>query len=147
VKLLPALALAAVGIYVISKLAAFGVASRLNLFISSYSMSLNGITPVVTLGVTAQNVTSEALQFGALAGNAYLNGTLIGNVSGFTPVNIAAQSQTVIPLTIVINATAVISDVVSLLNGTAGTSVALEVKGTANVSNLVLPVDITYNVL
>jgi hypothetical protein len=147
VKLLPAIALAAAGLYVVSKLAAFGVASRLNLFISSYSMSLNGITPVITLGVTAQNVTSEAIQFGALAGNAYLNGTLIGNVSGFTPVNIAPQSQAVIPLTIIVNATALISDVTALLTGTAGTSVALEVKGSANVSNLVLPVDITYNVL
>ena len=143
-KLLPTIALFGIGIYVLSKLSTAGVASRLNLFISNYSFSLQGITPIIQLQVTAQNVTNDSLQFNALTANAYLNGTLIGNVSGFVPVTINPLAQVYIPLTVIVNATALISDVVSILSGSAGFAAQLEAKGTANVSNLLLPVDLIY---
>lgn len=146
-KLLPAIGIGAVAIYLLSKLSTAGVASRLNLFISNYGMSLTGITPVISIQVTAQNVTNESLQFNALTANAYLNGTLIGNVSGFTPITIGALSQVVIPLQIIVNATLLISDVISILSGSAGVSAQLEAKGTANVSNLLLPVDLIYKAI
>jgi hypothetical protein len=144
VKLLPAIALTVAGVYVLSKLSAAGVASRLNLFISSFSISVTGLFPVITVIVTAQNVTNSDVQFNALAANAFLNGTMIGNVSGFTPVLVGALSQSTIPLTIQVNATELISDVVSILSGSAQVAANLEIKGTANISNLVVPVDLIY---
>lgn len=105
---------------------------------------MTGITPVISIQVTAQNVTNDSLQFNALTANAYLNGTLIGNVSGFTPVIIGPLSQVVIPLQIIVNATLLISDLVSILSGSAGVAAQLEAKGTANVSNLLIPVDLIY---
>ena len=146
-KLLTGIALTAAGFYILSKLTAAGVASRLNLLISNFNLSINGIVPIVTLNVTAQNVTNDSLQFNALIATAYLNGTPIGNVSGFTPVNITPMSQVNIPLVIQVNAAALLSDVVSILSGTAGISATIEVKGTANISNLILPVDLIYKAL
>lgn len=141
----PALLLGLLGIFLLTKVSDFGTASRLNLFISSASLSMSGITPVVNLGVTAQNVTSGSLQFTAFAGNAYLNGAYIGNVSGFTPVTIPPAGQVVIPLQIVVNASGLLSDIGSIFDGTAGVSAVLELKGSANIANLVLPVDVIYN--
>jgi hypothetical protein len=142
VKLLPAIALIAGGVFVLSKLSAAGVASRLNLFISSYSLSITGIYPVINIVVTAQNVTSSDLQFSALAANVFLNGTLIGNISGFTSVLIPATAQVNIPLQATINASQVISDVVAILSGSAQVAAVIEIKGTANVSGLILPIDL-----
>ncbi len=108
---------------------------------------MSGISPVIQVGVMAQNVTNGSLQFNALAANAFLNGTNIGNVSGFQPVTIGPVSQVTIPLTIVVNATQIISDVIAILTGSAGVAANLEIKGTANVSGLILPVDIIYKAI
>ncbi len=108
---------------------------------------MTGLFPVLQVGVMAQNVTNGSLQFNALAANAFLNGTLIGNVSGFTPVTIMPVSQVTIPLTILVNATEIISDVISILTGSAGVAATVEIKGTANISGLILPVDLIYKAI
>lgn len=146
-KLLPTLALIVAGVYVFSKLTTAGVASRLNLIISGMNLQLQGIVPVVNLQVTAQNVTNEALQFNAITANALLNGTPIGNVTGFTPVAIPAVSQATIPLQIMVNAPALTADVVNILSGGAGVSANIELQGTANISGLLLPIDVTYKAI
>jgi hypothetical protein len=147
VKLLPAIGWTVGGLWLLNKLSTAGIASRLNLYISSFNLSLSGISPIIQIGVMAQNVTNGSLQFNALAANAFLNGTMIGNVSGFQPVTIAPVSQVTIPLTVIVNATQIISDVISILTGSAGVAANLEIKGTANVSNLILPVDIIYKAI
>jgi hypothetical protein len=144
VEIVPAILLAAGGLYILSKVSAAATVSSLNFIITGYSFNSNGLYPTINVNVTAQNVTNQAVQFNALAANAYLNGALIGNVSGFQPVLINALSQTVIPLTILVNVTGVVSDVVAIFSGSAGSSALIELKGNGNIANTVVPFDVTY---
>lgn len=144
---MPAIGLTVGGLWLLNKLSTAGVASRLNLYIASFNFTMSGITPILQVGVMAQNVTNGSLQFNALAANAFLNGTMIGNVSGFVPVTILPVSQATIPLSIIVNATQIISDVVSILTGSAGVAANIEIKGTANISGLILPVDLIYKAI
>ena len=143
-KLLPAILLGVGGIYILSKVSAAATVNSLNFIVSGYSFNTNGLYPTINVNVTAQNVTNDSVLFNALAANAYLNGAFIGNVAGFQPVLINARSQSLIPLSILVNVTGVVSDVVSIFSGSAGSSVLLEIKGSANISGVVVPLDITY---
>jgi hypothetical protein len=144
VKLLPAILLIGGGVYVLSKVSSASAASSLNFIVTGYSFNTNGLYPTISVNVTAQNVSSQPVQFNALAANAFLNGQYIGNVSGFIPVTIPAAGQAVIPLSILVNVTNVINDVVSIFSGSAGSSAILEMKGSTNLSGLVIPFDLTY---
>ena len=143
-KVLPAILLTVGGIYALSKISAASTVSGLNFIVSGYQFNQTGIYPTVNVNVTAQNVSNQSVQFNALAANAYLNGAFIGNVSGFQPTLINGLSQTIIPLTILVNVTSVVSDVISIFTGSAGSSAVLELKGNANIANVVVPFDVTY---
>lgn len=143
-KLLPAILLIGGGVYILSKVSFASAATALNFLITGYSFNTNGLYPTITVKVTAQNVSNQTVQFNALSANAFLNAAYIGNVSGFTPVTIPAAGQAVIPLSILVNIPSVINDVISIFSGSAASSAILELKGSTNLSGLIIPFDITY---
>jgi hypothetical protein len=146
-KLLPTLALIAGGAFVLSKMATANVASRLNFVLGGISTSFSGINPIVTVNLIVQNPTSGSFTVNSIVGNVLVNGALIGNISMFTPVQIPANGQVPLPLNILLNPVQVLTDVLNLLAGTAGSQVVVIVQGTANVDNLTIPIAIQYNLL
>ena len=135
------------GLYILSKLSFAGNASRLNYTISGMGLSMSGINPVMSINLVVQNPTTEVFNVTAIVANAALNGEPLGNVAGFTPVSIAATSQANVPLTITISGLSLISDVVNILNGTAGVSALLHITGTVNANGTLLPIDVQYQAL
>lgn len=97
----------------------------------------------VQIGV--QNPTNNSLQVTSLAGTVYVNGTAAGNLSDFTPALIAPNSQTPIQLTYTPSLFGAISSVLNQL--TNGGGVNIEVKGTANVNSIPIPVDIKFQAI
>lgn len=95
--------------------------------------------------VGVQNPTDDSLQYNSFAAQVKANGTVIGNLSGFTPKLIAPNQQTAIPVTFTPNifgAVAAIFDQV-----TSGGGVTISVQGTANVNSISLPVDLTFQAI
>jgi hypothetical protein len=146
-KLLPGILLAIGGIYVISKLTTAGSASRLNFTISNLQLGTSGLIPVISLNLLAQNPTNSSFVVQSIVANAFVNGEQVGNVSDFTPVSIGPNSQGSIPLTVLMNAAVVVEDVLNILTGAAGVSAVVSVVGTANISGLVLPVNLSYKII
>jgi hypothetical protein len=146
-KLIPAIGLAAAGLYVLSKLSFAANASRLNYSLAGMTMTMNGINPVIAMYLIAQNPTNETFQVNAITGTVLLNGTIIGNLAGFVPVTVNPTNQASIPLTVTLSGLSLISYVVGVLNGTAGTQAILRLTGTVNANGTLLPVDVQYQAL
>lgn len=144
---LPAVGLALAGLYVLSQLTTFGATTQMNFIISSISVSSQGVTPVLNMILTAQNPTNSSLLISSFVATVSVNGTIVGNVAGFSPVTIAANSQTPIPLVVTMNGLTLFSDVVNILTGASPLSGVVTVIGTANINNLAVPLNITYNLL
>lgn len=146
-KLLPALGIAAVALYLLSKLSFAGNASRLNYTISGLSLQMSGLNPVISINLVAQNPTNQTFNVAAIVANVSLNGQPLGNVAGFQPVTILPTAQASIPLTVTLSGLSLINDVVGILNGTAGASALLHITGTVNANQTLLPIDVQYQAL
>lgn len=146
-KLLPTIGLAAAALYVLSKLSFAGNAARLNYTVSGMGLSMSGLNPVMSINLVVQNPTNQIFNVAALVANVSLNGQPIGNVAGFQPVSIPATSQANVPLTVTISGLSLVSDVVNILNGSAGVTALLHITGTVNANSTLLPIDVQYQAL
>jgi hypothetical protein len=98
----------------------------------------------LVLGV--QNPTSNALKFSSLAASLNVNGSPVGNVSDFTPVTIAPNSETDITLMVIPNVFGVASGIINLADGNEGSgNFQSALVGTANVNGAALPVNIPFS--
>jgi LEA14-like dessication related protein len=108
-------------------------------------VQFSGSTPIVSANILIQNTSGTDLQINSFAGTVSSNGTVIGNVSNFSPVVIPGNSQVSMPITITLQLLGVASDIVnSIQTGSLKQSLAL--SGQANVNNFQLPVNVTYQI-
>lgn len=123
-------------------------AHNLKFFIATVSAEMQGATPVIVLQVMIQNPTNEAYQVNALVGNLSTStGYLIGNVSGFTPVPIAAQSQQLYNVNVRVNLIGTALDIFNLVSNGQGLTQIVKFDGAINVSGLVVPIELDYKIL
>jgi LEA14-like dessication related protein len=133
------------GAFLVWKFLVPGVAVS-NLIFLENGMSLdisNPLRVVINLSVIVQNPTSGSLTLNSMAGYFYVNGSQTGNVSYFTPTVINPNSQTQIQLQLSVNDISLVSDIMSYINSGTG-SLAVEIKGTANVNNVPVPIDLSF---
>lgn len=103
----------------------------------------NPTSPVITINILVQNPTSNSLTLNSIAANVTLNGNAAGNISDFTQIVVAPNSQSTIPLSFRPNLVNLISQIYqSFTNGEAinGTLV-----GTANVNNTAVPINMAFS--
>jgi LEA14-like dessication related protein len=103
---------------VYSLLSKINTASKL--ILSPYqvqSVDLSQIQPVMIVTMRVQNPTNTPLTLISLSGNAYLNSTLVGNIENFLPATFAANSSTLLPVTIQLSWVAILGDLVKALQG------------------------------
>ena len=126
-----------------------GAAVLSNLKFLENGMSFDVSNPlriVVNLSVIVQNPTSGSLTLNSIAGYFYINGSQSGNVSYFTPTTILPNSQTQIVLTLSVNDTSIIADILSYVNS-GSSAITVEVKATANANNVPAPIDLIFQPL
>jgi hypothetical protein len=98
----------------------------------------------ISLQIEVDNPTANALQFNGFAGSLSVNGSNIGNVTGFQPVMVA-PGATRINLFVTPNVFGIASDIISLLDGNEGSgNIQAGLSGTANVNGIPLPVNIQF---
>lgn len=109
------------------------------------NMQFLGATPILTVSVQVQNTSSAQLIVNSFSGNVTSNGTLIGNVYNFSPITILPNSQQMVPVTLQLNATGIVNDIVNIF--TSGSSrQQLTVNASANVEGIQVPISLNFQV-
>jgi len=107
--------------------------------------SLSGFSPVITADLVVQNTSNVDFTINSLAGNVLSDGTIIGNLSNFTPVRILANSQGVIPLTFTLQTLGVVSEIIAIITGGSGQK-NLVLQGSVNANGIQQAIAVPYKV-
>jgi hypothetical protein len=110
-----------------------------------HSLSFDGATPIVTVQLLAQNTSNKLFTMQSIAGNVYTDNYLVGNVSNFTAVQIAPNTQTAIPIKIRLSLLAVVNEIIAAIQ-TGNFSKTLYVDAHANIDGLQVPIKETFKV-
>lgn len=95
------------------------------------AFEMQGLSPVLYAELVVQNTNNVSFTLNSLAGSVTVDGTLIGNVSNFTPVQINGNSQAVIPLTLVLMPIGIANEIIQIITGGAGRK-SIKVSGSVN---------------
>ncbi len=102
-----------------------------------------GATPVLTIGLAAQNVSNQRFTIRSIAANVSANGFLVGNVSYWLPQVIEPRSQSVLTLDIRLSLLAVVNDIINAVQ-TGEISQEITLKGWVNVDGFQSPLEMKY---
>ncbi len=108
-------------------------------------LSFEGTTPVLQIRVRAMNTGNVRYTLYAFAADVEANDTVIGNASFFSSQVIEPRSQVTLLVNIRLMPLSIVNDIINAIQ-TKNFQFKIEVNGTANVNNLQLPVNLTYNV-
>src|ERR1700754_2760503 len=108
-------------------------------------LTLSGLSPVVTAELVAQNTNNVSFQINSIAASVSSNGTLIGNVSNFSPITIPGNGQIAIPLTLVLQPIALVNNIIGILTGGSGGAV-LSIDGSLNADGIQAPISLKYKI-
>lgn len=109
------------------------------------SVDMSGANPVLNLGILVQNTSSSQLTLYGLAGNLTANGTLVGNLSSFTPTIIPPTSQTVVYVQIRLALLGIVNDIIRAIQY-GNFQQDLVLNGSANVDSYQIPLDLTFKI-
>lgn len=110
------------------------------------SITFDNATPVVQLSLIAQNTSSQGLTIESMAGNILTEGDyIIGNFSNFTPIHIAGNAQSAIPVTIRLQLVGLVQDIITSF-ATGSFSKRLTLRGLVNAGFVRAPIDVTFEV-
>jgi hypothetical protein len=107
--------------------------------------SLSDYSPVITVDLHVQNTSNVDFTINSLAGNVLSDGTIIGNISNFTPVRIPANSQGTIPLTLTLQPLGVVNDIISIITGGSGLRNLL-LQGSVNANGFQQTLSVPYKI-
>lgn len=108
-------------------------------------MSFEGLNPVATAELLIQNTSNVTFTINSLSGSVTLNGTLIGNISDFTPVTIGGNSEGYIPLKLRLLTLTIVQNLINAFGGGA-IKENLVVTGSVNANGVQVPLSITYQI-
>jgi hypothetical protein len=110
-----------------------------------HKLTFEGMSPVLQIRVRAMNTGNVRYTLNAFAADVTANGTIVGNANFFSQQVIEPRSQVVLLVNIRLMPVAIVNDLVTAFQ-TKNFRFKIDVNGTANVNNLQLPVNLTYNV-
>ena len=108
-------------------------------------MYFDGPVPVAELELVVQNTSNSSLQLNSLAGNVFANGTMVGNISSFNPVNIPGNSQGSITLTIRFMLLGIVNDIIRAFQ-TGNFAQDILIQGNVNAEGIPVPLALNYKI-
>src|SRR5687767_7156300 len=101
----------AIGAYYLTRASA---AKRLNFYPGGIqAMAIQDFVPMVYLDFIVQNTSNADIAIYSLAGNAYSNGYMVGNISNFEGVVVAGNSETRVPVMVRLNLINLVNDLMN----------------------------------
>lgn len=108
-------------------------------------MAFEGINPVANLDLLVQNTSNVNIAINSLAGSVYVDNTLVGNVSTFTPVISQGNSESVMTIKIRFMALPLVNDLVAAFQY-KNFKKHIELRATVNANGVQLPLTLTFDV-
>lgn len=84
------------------------------------AFDMQGLSPVLYAELIVQNTNNVSFTINSMAASVTADGTLIGNVSNFSPVQIPGNSQAAIPITLVLMPIGIANEIIQIITGGAG---------------------------
>lgn len=109
------------------------------------NIHFDGATPVMTVGLAAQNTSNQKFVISAIAGNLYANNILVGNLANFTRQEVLPRSQNILLLDIRMSLIGIVNDIIRIFQQGNFTQ-ELKFEGYVNVDNYQVPLKITYKI-
>lgn len=122
-------------------------AGYLQFFVQGVAVAFDGITPVLKVNLAIQNPSNQRFVIKSLVAELTANGSTIGNVSSFQTVNVAPNSQMILPILIRLSLLAVAMDIVNLIQTRSGVSQQIKLKGAVNANDMLIPLELDYKIL
>ena len=122
-------------------------AGKLSYFIHKLGLKWDGGTPIVQIDMQVQNPSNQQFIIKSIVASAFSNGNPIGNISTFQTVVISPNSQQIVPVLVRLNAVAVVSDLLSLIQKGSGNPQELTIEGYVNANGFVSPLNLTYKIM
>lgn len=108
-------------------------------------MYFDGSGPVIVFTLSVANTSSVGLRIDSIAGNIYSNGTLIGNISSFLPVLVAANNQSFIEVSARLRILGLVNDLIRSYTY-KNFQQNIKLQGFANVEGIQMPLDLDFTV-
>ena len=109
------------------------------------SMAFEGMSPVAYATVLVQNTSNVSIELNSLVGSLFMNDTLVGNVSNFTPLLIQDNSETILPLKIRLQLIGIVNDIIDGFQ-LGNFHQDLRFEGTVNANGVQVPLSFTYTI-
>lgn len=108
-------------------------------------MAFEGATPVAYLDFIVQNTSNADIVLNSVAGNAYANGYLVGNISQFQPQVIRGNSEIRFPVSVRFMLIGIVNDIITAFQ-TGSFHQDIQIEGTANAEGIPVRLDLKFNV-
>lgn len=108
-------------------------------------LRFEGMTPILSLGLAVQNTSNQQFTLNSFSGNVYSNNYLVGNVSNFNPVTVAANKQTMVILKIRLSLLGITNDIIRAFQ-THNIQQQLQLQAYVNVDGIQAPLNINYTI-
>lgn len=107
-------------------------------------MAFEDMTPMAYLDIIVQNTSNADLTVNSIAGSAYANGYLVGNISNFQGVTIRRNSESRLPVTVRFSLIGIVNDLVNAWQ-TGSFRQEIILQGTANAEGFGVPIDLKFS--
>ena len=139
-------ALGAAGIILYTMLTKKAALGTINFYHASVKgIHMDGLTPVLTLGLAAQNTSNQKFVIRSIAGNVYADNFLIGNVSNFTQQTIYPNTSGVLNLVCRLSPIGIVSQLIDAWQ-TGSFEMEVKLDAYANIDNYQVPIKFTYKI-
>lgn len=108
-------------------------------------MAFEDMTPMAYLDIIVQNTSNADLTVNSIAGSAYANGFLVGNISNFQGVTIRRNSESRLPVTVRFNLIGLANDLINAWQ-TGSLRQDITIEGTANAEGFAVPLDLKFSI-
>ncbi len=132
-----------VGVYYLTRGRA---ANHLNFYPGGIQgMALQDLTPTMELDFIVQNTSNADVSINSLAGNAYSNGYLVGNISNFQGALVRGNSETRVPVLVRFNPIGIVNDIIDAFQ-TGNFKQDITIEGRANGEGISVPIELKFQV-
>lgn len=108
-------------------------------------MAFEDFTPMAYLDIIVQNTSNADLTVNSIAGSAYANGYLVGNISNFQGVTIRRNSESRLPVTVRFSLIGIVNDLINAWQ-TGSFRQDIIIQGTANAEGFGVPLDLKFSI-
>jgi LEA14-like dessication related protein len=121
-------------------------AKRLNFYPGQIqSMALQDSVPMIYLDFIVQNTSNADIAIHSLAGNAYSNGYMVGNISNFEGVTVAGNSETRVPVLVRLNLINLVNDLMNAWQ-TGSFKQDISIEARVNGEGFSVPINLKFTV-